>query len=129
VYAVDLWEDDYDDESRISKKITFGEVERLFDQHVRHYPNVRKLKMSSLVASHVFEYVDLLYLDARHQYPSVKEDIQTWKPRVAGVFAGHDFHGTWPGVVRAVKEEFGAPHKKFCETSWAVRVQEKQTCD
>jgi len=122
VYAVDPWEADYDNKSRVSRALDFGEVGRLFDQHVRHYPNVRKLKMSSTEASRRFQYVDFLYLDACHQYPSVKADVRAWKSRVTGVFAGHDFCRVWPGVVRAVREEFGEPHKKFCETSWAVRI-------
>jgi predicted O-methyltransferase YrrM len=37
--------------------------------------------------------VDLVYLDARHDYLSVLDDIAAWAPKVrpGGVLAGHDF--------------------------------------
>jgi Methyltransferase domain len=58
--------------------------------------------------------LDFVYLDARHDYDSVKEDLQLWfgKIRPGGVFAGHDyFDGLRPqgmfGVKSAVDEFFG----------------------
>jgi hypothetical protein len=50
--------------------------------------------------------LDFVYLDARHDYPSVKEDLEHWfhKIRPGGVFAGHDyFDGRRPQGVFAVK--------------------------
>lgn len=37
--------------------------------------------------------IDLLYIDASHQYPEVKEDVELWYPKVkvGGVISGHDF--------------------------------------
>ena len=56
------------------------------------------------------ESVDFIYIDALHDYPAVKKDIETWwkKLRRGGVISGHDFNRSkWPEVVRAVEE--------FCE--------------
>jgi hypothetical protein len=51
---------------------------------------------------------DLIFIDALHDYESVKQDIALWWPkvRVGGCLSGHDFSHKWPGVERAVAEAF-----------------------
>ena len=58
---------------------------------------------------------DFVYIDARHDYASVKEDLEAWfdKVRPGGVLAGHDYvDGVFPdgifGVRSAVDEFFAA---------------------
>ena len=58
--------------------------------------------------------LDFVYLDARHDYESVKSDIAVWFPKVApgGIISGHDYiDGDLPegvfGVRSAVDEFFG----------------------
>lgn len=48
--------------------------------------------------------LDFVYVDARHDYRSVKEDMGLWWSKVCrgGVLLGHDL--IWPGVRRAVVE-------------------------
>ncbi len=55
-----------------------------------------------------YTYADLIFIDARHDYDSVREDIRLWWPRVrvGGILAGHDFNHKWPGVERAVADSF-----------------------
>ena len=53
--------------------------------------------------------MSFVYIDALHDYDSVKADIAAWWPQVkpGGVLAGHDFHSGNPetaGVARAVRE-------------------------
>lgn len=53
--------------------------------------------------------LDFVFIDARHNYRSVKEDIQTWRPKVkaGGWVGGHDYNvDRYPGCVTAVHEEF-----------------------
>jgi hypothetical protein len=58
--------------------------------------------------------MDFVYIDARHDYESVKEDLHAWfdKVRPGGIFAGHDYadgilvQGDF-GVKSAVDEFFG----------------------
>lgn len=53
---------------------------------------------------------DLIYLDAAHDYESVKADIEAWLPKVAdgGILCGHDYSTIqFPGVTQAVDEAFG----------------------
>lgn len=53
------------------------------------------------------EAFDLVFIDAEHSYPAVKQDISLWWPkvRVGGVLCGHDYsQKAFPGVVQAVDE-------------------------
>ena len=50
---------------------------------------------------------DFVYIDALHDYDSVKQDINLWYPKVksGGILSGHDYEKTiCPGVVKAVDE-------------------------
>lgn len=52
--------------------------------------------------------LDVVFIDALHDYESVKEDIALWWPlvRPGGYLCGHDYNHKWPGVMRAVAERF-----------------------
>jgi predicted O-methyltransferase YrrM len=52
--------------------------------------------------------LDFAYIDALHDYESVKRDIEAWFPKIrpGGILAGHDYPE--PGVRAAVDEFFGA---------------------
>jgi hypothetical protein len=59
--------------------------------------------------------LDFVYLDARHDYASVKQDLELWYGKIhgGGLFAGHDYlDGDLPqgmfGVQSAVREFFAA---------------------
>ncbi len=53
------------------------------------------LEMRSVAGSKVFKdnSIDLVYIDAAHDFKSVTEDIEAWYPKVksGGILAGHDF--------------------------------------
>ncbi|MEA2348584.1 MAG: hypothetical protein QOG62_2371 [Thermoleophilaceae bacterium] len=59
--------------------------------------------------------LDFVYIDARHDYDSVRQDLEAWFPKVrsGGIMSGHDYadgqfaQGDF-GVKRAVDEFFGA---------------------
>lgn len=58
--------------------------------------------------------VDFVFIDARHDYASVLEDLGAWFPKVrsGGILSGHDYvTGRFPqgdfGVRRAVDQFFG----------------------
>lgn len=53
------------------------------------------------------ESLDFVFIDAAHDYESVKKDINAWYPKVKyqGIIGGHDYP-EFEGVVRAVNEYF-----------------------
>jgi predicted O-methyltransferase YrrM len=62
--------------------------------------------------------LDFVYLDARHDYLSIKEDIELWyrKLKKGGILAGHDYldgviANTYFGVKQAVNEKFTNVHR------------------
>lgn len=97
------------------------EGEKRFDELVKKYSNIKKIKSSSEEASKMFEdeSLDFVYIDAAHDYENVKKDILCWLPKVKlnGVIAGHDV--TMSGVYQAVNEIFGGA-KQYEDTSWLV---------
>lgn len=71
----------------------------------------RILQMSSEAAAADFPWwqkdrIDFVHIDGCHQYDAVRADLHTWWPLLTdqGIFAGHDFDDTHPGVVQAVTE-------------------------
>lgn len=73
-------------------------------------------RMTSLEAAErvVRHSLDFVYIDARHDYESVREDVAAWEDKVrpGGVIAGHDYvDGTFEdgefGVRSAVDDHFG----------------------
>ena len=77
------------------------------------WPRWHAIKAQSTTAAAILEAnaarFDFVFIDANHGYESVKEDIAAWWPlvRPGGLFCGHDYHGRFDGVDRAV-DEFAA---------------------
>lgn len=74
--------------------------------------------------------LDFVFIDAEHDYESVRDDISAWLPRVrpGGIIAGHDYDPYFKGLIDAVNDAFGdrvelVPYDddntKFC---WKVQL-------
>ena len=52
--------------------------------------------------------LDFVFIDAGHDYTSVKKDIDAWLPKVksGGILAGHDFMNEYSGIIQAVIDTF-----------------------
>jgi len=101
IYAIDLftgtpsWNQEYDTfDDATSRKIKYGLENYL-----------------TLIRSHSLEYdwckrIDVLHLDADHQYEAVKHDIIKYYPLVSddGIIIFDDYDSAHPGVQRAVHE-------------------------
>jgi len=69
------------------------------------------IRSYSLDAAHHFQdnSLDFVFIDAIHDYENCFKDIRAWTPKVrkGGFVMGHDWnHPDFPGVTRAVKENF-----------------------
>ena len=52
-------------------------------------------------------YFDWIFIDANHDYPYIKENLEIWTPKVkmGGIVSGHDYNnGKWVGIKKAVDE-------------------------
>lgn len=58
------------------------------------------------VAANWHSAIDMVFIDASHEYEDVKADIAAWSPfvRPGGVVCGHDYLPQFPGVIRAANE-------------------------
>lgn len=68
--------------------------------------------------------VDLIYIDASHDYESVKEDIGLWAPFAGKIICGDDYDENWPGVKKAV-DEFFYPHAQAYGNFWFAPIIEE----
>lgn len=86
--------------------------------HAGVLPKIAPIRMSSRdAANHVFNTpCDLVYIDASHDYESVKEDIALWSPFVSKIICGDDYDENWPGVMQAVDEAY--PHVNVVGNFW-----------
>ena len=75
------------------------------------FNNVEIIRTTSeqAVANFEDESIDIVFIDARHDYHSCKNDILMWLPKVkrGGVLSGHDYSLAFFGVVEAVNEIIG----------------------
>lgn len=65
--------------------------------------------------------VDMVFIDAKHEYEDVKRDIELWTPHVkrGGILCGHDY-GVFNGVGRAVDEITPDEVKGFVWLKWIL---------
>jgi hypothetical protein len=97
IHCVDVF--DFNGESFANTFITnirYAKVDSMITIH----------ETNSVAASELFaeSSIDAIYIDAAHDYDSVKEDLQAWfgKVKKGGIFSGHDW--TCADVQKAVEE-------------------------
>ena len=125
LHCVDLWDPYW--EITDKQKIEFAEFS--FDRMIKNYENVYKVKKSSFEASKDFKdgSLDLVYIDAAHDYDSVKQDILTWLPKIkkGGFIAGHDYrYDPNIGVYEAVNDIFINDYKitSYPDSSFIIQI-------
>lgn len=117
LYSVDPWREFergvYQDDDNVAQREQDRNYEITQKRLSRFGARSKILRMTSEEAARLIrdDSLDFVYLDARHDYASVKEDISLWFPKVrpGGVLAGHDYlegkiGGTTFGVKPAVDE-------------------------
>ena len=113
-----------DDGNRI-----YGEVREMFRPEIEQN-KVEVLRMDNREAAKILpNELDLVYVDANHEYEEVKIDIETWYPKVrkGGIISGEDYH-YYDGVVKAVDEFFSNHPEMVLQVGesktqwWAVKA-------
>lgn len=65
--------------------------------------NVNVYKMPSVEAAKKVVRSTVVFIDASHDYESVKADLLAWQDKCL-ILCGHDYQPNWVGVVKAVNE-------------------------
>ena len=125
MYAVDPWEHqpgaledytkwDFDDIYKKYQDRVFGCEDRIIE--LKEY----SVSASSNVADGSLDFV---FIDAQHDYKSVRQDIIAWMPKVkkGGIVSGHDYQRKFSGVMQAV-DELLPGRKTGLETCWYCPV-------
>jgi MMP 1-O-methyltransferase len=68
--------------------------------------------------------IGLLFVDADHDYPAVRDDLQAWSPRVVdgGWIALHDV-GQWSGPTRAAADLLEAGYKRHAQAGTVLALR------
>jgi len=105
VYAVDTWEGTPAEHSEIMKSLTPENLFKAFQHHTAGLSNIEAIKRPSIETAKDFKQVDMVFIDAAHDYDNAKADIEAWREKVkpGGLLCGHDYEYS-EGVKRAVTE-------------------------
>lgn len=102
------------------------QYESRFDFNMSGFQNVVKIKNTSADASDLFDFfsLDMVYIDAGHEYDDVMTDIIYWKSKVktGGFLAGHDYHNKSSSVVDVLNDLHIKPDKIYEDSSWIKRM-------
>ena len=83
---------------------------------------IRPVRKASIEAAKDYQdySVDVVFIDACHEYDCVKEDIAAWYPKVksGGIISGHDYGDYCHNVVRAVNESLPKERLEVSEYCW-----------
>ena len=117
LYSIDAWQafpaDTYEDVSNVNQARQNQRHEAACQRLAAFGDRSIVLRLTSTQAAERFQegQLDFVYLDARHDYEAVAEDIRLWRPKIheGGFLMGHDYiDGTLPegvfGVKRAVDD-------------------------
>lgn len=114
IYCIDPWNDNKDREFN-------------FDTRTSNIPEIIKIKEKAENVTHLFpdHSIDFVYIDACHDYDSVKKDIVNYLPKIKkqGFVGGHDYSHSFLGVIKAVFEYFTFPDYVFRDSSWLVQLK------
>lgn len=119
VYCIDPWRSGYDNCDEASNS-DMSAVESEFDNVVRRWEGrIKKHKGTVDDFNAKSCNIDFVYIDACHQYESVKHDIEWALSLDPFSIGGHDYvFEDRSGVKKAVDEMFGSPDSVFSDGSW-----------
>jgi predicted O-methyltransferase YrrM len=130
-YCIDPWEPypkHYDREPR-PEELTAEYWDKIYRRVVgisNNHSEVEIIRKTSVDAAADVpdSSLDLVYIDAIHDYPNGIADIGAWIDKVkdGGFVTGHDYHARFQGMIRAVDEFFGMDIEILQDSNWFVRM-------
>ena len=120
VSVVDTFEGSPGDATSMMAQVR--DMHQEFKDNVGEHENLTILKGSSVDMAPKFDKVDMVFIDAGHEYDEIKEDIEAWLPKCDKIISGHDYSDDWPGVMKAVNEKFENVNVK--DSVWWVNLKE-----
>ena len=130
-YCIDTWKGSKEHITEDSKAfepmcLTEDGIYDIFIKNMNHVLNyIKPMRMSSIEAASKFEndFFDFVFIDASHEYEDIKNDIDTWYPKVryGGILAGHDYG--WFYVKKAVDEFIANKNIEISKSrsSWIIK--------
>lgn len=121
--CIDTWE--YIDSQNEIPKDMFGNLYGTFLKNIEPVKHqIKPIKSLSWDGANYYtdESLDFIFIDAAHDYESVKKDINAWFPKLkkGGIIAGHDY--TWcDDVKKAVHEFFEGKEIFEAEGCWIYK--------
>lgn len=130
IYSVDPWDPNIDTQDGMNYHDVIEEAEKEFRETFKDDKRIIPVKgtLQTFIQKFKNVKVDVVYIDAAHNYEDCKNDILNAlnyvKPKIA--ICGHDYNDPeyslemidQPGVRKAVEEIFGLPDRSFLDTSW-----------
>lgn len=116
VYAVDHFKGSEEHQAIIAEKNL-----HLYDEflkNVGHFQNLQIYKMDSIAAAKLIETIDMVFIDATHEYDDVMQDIDLWAPKCKKMVAGHDY-GSYR-VAEVVAKKFNGNFRNGPLAIWYV---------
>lgn len=85
-------------------EISYQNLKQTYAQY--NYVSIHKGFSETVLLTFPDYYFDFMYIDANHDYKSVKQDLAICrqKTKINGIISGHDYSNKFPGVVQAVNE-------------------------
>ena len=125
LYCIDIWASDPSYQEIDPNALRTAE--KMFDEVWMSHNNIEPIQAFSLDAVEDFKdgELDMVYIDGRHDYPSVIADIKAWMPKIkkGGWLTGHDIDLDGDRVLKAVQEVIGTDYKTYKDTSWAHQIK------
>lgn len=118
VTAVDTWQGSAGEAAHT--KATERDIYEDFLKNCGKFKNLNPVRMKSVEAAMVLPDVDMIFIDASHEYHEVLDDIRAWDSKATRMICGHDYTG-WPGVQKAVNEYYGVENISISDSIWYVR--------
>jgi hypothetical protein len=92
-----------------------------FMENTKEFSNLVVVRMASVEAAAstlIPPLVDMVFLDADHEYDGFKLDLDVWAHRARKLVCGHDFGHGFPGIERALTEFYGVGRVVAPQTIW-----------